>query len=57
MPDISERDPDQVAATLSRWLATKSADGRGAEVFDVKAPGSNGFSNETILCRTRTAEG
>ena len=57
VPDISQRDPDQVAAILSRWLATKSADGSGPEVFDVQAPGSNGFSNETILCRTRSAGG
>jgi aminoglycoside phosphotransferase (APT) family kinase protein len=57
VPDISQRDPDQVASILSRWLATKSSDRTAPEVFDVKAPGSNGFSNETILCRTRTAEG
>ena len=57
MPDISQRDPEEVAATLTRWLATKADDGRGPEVFDVKAPGSNGFSNETILCRTRAADG
>ncbi len=54
MPDISQRDPQEVAAILTRWLASKSPDGSGPEVFDVQAPGSNGFSNETILCRTRT---
>ncbi len=57
MPDISQRDPEQVAATLTRWLAAKTGGGPGPEVFDVKAPGSNGFSNETILCRTRSADG
>ena len=57
MPDISQRDPEAVAATLTRWLAAKSGDGPGLEVFDVKAPGSNGFSNETILCRARSADG
>jgi aminoglycoside phosphotransferase (APT) family kinase protein len=57
VPDIAQRDPDEVAAALSRWLATKSADAAGPEVFDVQAPASNGFSNETILCRTRSAEG
>jgi aminoglycoside phosphotransferase (APT) family kinase protein len=57
VPDISQRDPEEVAATLTRWLATKSSDGPGPEVFDVQAPGSNGFSNETILCRTRAADG
>jgi aminoglycoside phosphotransferase (APT) family kinase protein len=57
VPDISQRDPDQVAATLSRWLATKSDEGSAPEVFDVQAPAANGFSNETILCRTRSADG
>ena len=57
VPDIDQRDPDEVAAILTRWLATKAADGAGPEVFDVQAPASNGFSNETILCRTRTADG
>ena len=42
---------------LTRWLATKSPAGSGPEVFDVQAPASNGFSNETILCRTRNADG
>ncbi len=54
MPDIDQRDPDEVGAILSRWLATKSGDGTAPEVYDVQAPASNGFSNETILCRTRT---
>ena len=57
MPDIGRRDPEQVASILSRWLSTKSTDGCDTEVFDVQAPGSNGFSNETILCRTRGADG
>ena len=42
---------------LTRWLATKSPAGSGPEVFDVQAPASNGFSNETILCRTREPGG
>ena len=54
MPDIDQRDPDEVAAILARWLATKRDDGVAPEVFDVQAPASNGFSNETILCRTRS---
>ncbi len=57
MPDIDQRDPDEVAAVLTRWLATKSPGGKGPEVFGVEAPASNGFSNETILCRTRSADG
>jgi aminoglycoside phosphotransferase (APT) family kinase protein len=54
MPDINQRDPVETAAILTRWLAAKTGD-PAVEVFDVQAPGSNGFSNETILCRTRTA--
>jgi aminoglycoside phosphotransferase (APT) family kinase protein len=59
VPDIDQRDPAQVADILSRWLTGKlqdQKDSQGAtiEVFDVQAPASNGFSNETILCRTRT---
>ena len=46
--------PTRWPPSSTRWLATKSADGTGPEVFDVQAPGSNGFSNETILCRTRS---
>jgi aminoglycoside phosphotransferase (APT) family kinase protein len=57
VPDLTQRDPEEVAATLSRWLATRSEDGSAPEVYDVQAPASNGFSNETILCRTRPAGG
>ena len=57
MPDIDQRDPEEVARTLSRWLATTSPEGKAPEVFDVRAPASNGFSNETILCRTRDEAG
>jgi aminoglycoside phosphotransferase (APT) family kinase protein len=53
MPDIAHRDPAEVASVLSRWLTTKLGADAQPEVFDVQAPGSNGFSNETILCRTR----
>ena len=55
MPDIAQRDPAEVASVLTRWLATKVAEETKPEVFDVQAPASNGFSNETILCRTRTS--
>ena len=53
MPDLAQRDPSEVASVLSRWLTTKLGEGARPEVFDVQAPASNGFSNETILCRTR----
>ena len=61
MPDLTQRDSEEVAAALTRWLTTRSDDGfaggSALEVFDVHAPSSNGFSNETILCRTRPAGG
>jgi aminoglycoside phosphotransferase (APT) family kinase protein len=57
MPDLTQRDPGEVAAILSRWLADTSGDGEAPEVFDVHAPAANGFSNETILCRTRRPGG
>jgi aminoglycoside phosphotransferase (APT) family kinase protein len=57
VPDIDQRDPDEVASILTRWLSTKADDGAGPEIFDVQAPASNGFSNETILCRTRSRDG
>ncbi len=50
MPDIGQRDPQEVANTLSRWLTTRLPDGAGPSVTGVEAPASNGFSNETILC-------
>jgi aminoglycoside phosphotransferase (APT) family kinase protein len=59
MPDVTQRDPGEVASILTRWLRAKSAQEGAApdariEVFDVEAPASNGFSNETILCRVRS---
>ena len=57
MPDLTQRDAAEVAAALSRWLAATSDGGEAPEVFDVQAPAANGFSNETILCRTRRAGG
>jgi aminoglycoside phosphotransferase (APT) family kinase protein len=62
MPDIAQRDPDEVASTLTRWLTAKSRESDGGEsgqfeVFDVQAPALNGFSNETIMCRVRHTVG
>jgi aminoglycoside phosphotransferase (APT) family kinase protein len=51
MPDIDQRDPDEVADALSRWLTTKLGPEARPQIHDVEAPASNGFSNETILCR------
>ncbi len=58
MPDNAGRDPAEVAGTLARWLAGRLPPDADPEVVEVEAPESNGFSNETILCRaTWTAEG
>jgi len=50
VPDIDQRDPETVASSLSGWLATKLPKGANPVIYDVNAPASNGFSNETILC-------
>jgi aminoglycoside phosphotransferase (APT) family kinase protein len=50
VPDNAGRDPSEVAATLSSWLATRLPDGARPVVSSVEAPAANGFSNETILC-------
>jgi aminoglycoside phosphotransferase (APT) family kinase protein len=50
VPDIDQRDPAEVADALTRWLATRLADGASPSVSNVETPASNGFSNETILC-------
>jgi len=50
VPDIGQRDPEQVADVLTRWLGDKLPAGSSPRVSDVEAPVANGFSNETILC-------
>ncbi|HVA08876.1 MAG TPA: phosphotransferase family protein [Acidimicrobiales bacterium] len=57
MPDIDQRDPVEVASILSGWLSGRLGDGAVAEVFNVQAPASNGFSNETILCQAKITSG
>jgi aminoglycoside phosphotransferase (APT) family kinase protein len=57
VPDIDQRDPDEVRAVLGRWLAGRLGAGAQPEVTEVDAPASNGFSNETILCRATWTEG
>lgn len=43
-------------STLSGWLAGKLEPDANPVVLDVDAPGSNGFSNETILLTARWSE-
>jgi aminoglycoside phosphotransferase (APT) family kinase protein len=45
---LLERDPDETAATLTRWL-TEVAGVAAPEVTDVSIPGSTGWSNETLF--------
>ena len=56
MPDNAGRDPAVVTDVLTRWLAERLGSGASPEVHDVEAPASNGFSNETILCRASWRE-
>ena len=57
MPDLNERDPIELQRTLAEWLATKLGPGAAPEVTEVLAPASNGFSNETVLCRAKWDDG
>jgi aminoglycoside phosphotransferase (APT) family kinase protein len=56
VPDIDQRDPDEVARTLGAWLATRLPPGADPVVANVEAPASTGFSNETILCEATWAD-
>lgn len=51
MPDVTQRDPEATAGSLAAWLATRLPVDAAPAVVEVEAPESNGFSNETILCR------
>lgn len=51
MPDVTQRDPEETAAALAGWLASRLPEGASPSILEVEAPESNGFSNETILCR------
>jgi aminoglycoside phosphotransferase (APT) family kinase protein len=57
VPDNAGRDPEVVAKTLSRWLRTRIEKGADPLIWTVQAPASNGFSNETILCRATWDDG
>ena len=57
MPELTQRDPAELTATLTEWLGTVLPDGANPEILEVDAPASSGFSNETILTRARWTEG
>jgi len=57
VPELTDRDPVQLASVLTQWLASKLPEGSDPEVLEADAPGSNGFSNETILVKARWNEG
>jgi len=56
VPELNQRDPEQLKTILNGWLATKLGPGADPEVVEIDAPGSNGFSNETILLRAQWRE-
>ncbi|WOX08235.1 phosphotransferase family protein [Streptomyces sp. N50] len=45
-PRTTTRDPEELAQRLTAWLGTRLP---GAKVVDVRVPGSNGMSSETLL--------
>jgi len=49
VPDLIERDPEETAAILTKWLRGRLGEETDARIGDVNAPASSGFSNETIL--------
>ena len=49
MPDLANRDPEFLKSSLTSWFAKELGSDANPEVLEVHAPGSNGFSNETIL--------
>lgn len=49
MPDLANRDPHFLRTSLSAWFEKELGAAANPEVLEVHAPGSNGFSNETIL--------
>ena len=57
VPDISQRDPDEVAAILTRWLATKSADGPGPRSSTSRRPPPTGSPTRRSCAAPARADG
>ena len=57
MPELTERDPIALSATLTSWLAGVLGDEANPVITDLHAPASSGFSNETILVTAEWSEG
>jgi len=53
---LQNRDPDDAARRLADWLRRRMPGVRDLAVFDVSAPPSTGFSNETLLFEARWRE-
>lgn len=56
MPELTERDPDHLSTVFSAWLAGQLGPDADPSIVGITAPGSNGFSNETILMTARWSE-
>lgn len=56
MPELTQRDPAHLSLVLADWLATRLEAGADPRIVKVDAPGSNGFSNETILIAAEWTE-
>jgi aminoglycoside phosphotransferase (APT) family kinase protein len=57
MPTPWQRDLDRDRARLTDWLRTKLPDAKRVEVSALSAPETSGFSNDTLLCDLRVADG
>lgn len=49
VPELTERDPVQLTATLTGWLNAQLGGEANVTITDLHAPAASGFSNETIL--------
>jgi aminoglycoside phosphotransferase (APT) family kinase protein len=49
VPELTERDPAELSATLTAWLTATLGPAAEPVIIEVNAPASSGFSNETIL--------
>jgi hypothetical protein len=56
VPELTERDPEELSATLTQWLSATLGEGANPTIIDLEAPASSGFSNETIMVTARWNE-
>ena len=56
MPELTERDPEALHASLTAWLRKTLGESADPVITDLHAPTSSGFSNETILLTATWSE-